>query len=432
MYHLNNRIAITLIIVLGFFIFGGCSGPRMTVESSINDNGTEEPQRIMINPLESGERGVSITWRTALGVEESFVQWGIAKPNPVTNFDRFQIKEASARQDTVRYDGQTSVFRSFRTKLSALEPGSTYMYRVGHDDAGWSEWIHFDLPQADPDSALTFIYLGDPQNDLHSQWSRTIRQAYSAAPDASFLLYAGDLVNRGFNDHEWFDWYRAGDFVHRMIPSIMTPGNHEYDYPDLTPLWQTNFTLPDNGPEGDDELYGACYYVDYPAVRIISLDGTTSENDSRLRAIQAEWLEEVLKATDKQWIILTLHQPFYSTKETRDNPQIREAYKDLLDEYGVDIVLQGHDHAYGRGMLDEEADGPGTTGTMYVVSVSGPKMYEIGDEKSWMQKQLDNTQMYQVITIDGDQLFFKSYTTTGTLFDEFKLKKSGENRVVLK
>lgn len=421
---------IIIILVLSVALFGGCANTH-TISDKVDGEINTEPERIVMNPLESAEQGVAITWRVSLEVEESFIQWGIAEPNPVTNLNKFQLKKADVRQDTVRYNENYSIFRSFRVKLDELQPGSTYMYRVGSDGASWSEWIQFDLPEADPDSAFTFIYLGDPQNDLYSQWSRTVRQAYSTAPDASFILYAGDIVNRGYNDSEWADWYRSADFIHRMIPSIMTPGNHEYEYPDITPLWRSHFTFPGNGPEEHKELHGASYYIDYPAVRIISLDGTTSEKDDQYRKVQAEWLEQVLQNNDKKWTILTLHQPFYSTKETRDNPQIREAYKHLLDKYGVDIVLQGHDHAYGRGMLDAEANSPGQQGTMYVVSVSGPKMYEIGDEKRWIQKQLENTQMYQVLTIDGDQLHFKSYTTTGELFDEFSLRKNNENRVVL-
>lgn len=417
---LNIKIA-----VLGVIFFCGSYGNIMMAQSDT------EPRRIMINPLESANTEMAVTWRTPLEVEESFVQWGEADPHPIEKSSDFENKKAVSRLDTVKYEGTASVYKSFRAKILDLQPGEQYMYRVGNEDEGWSEWIQFNMPVANPDSALTFIYLGDPQNDLKSQWSRTIRQAYATAPDASFILYAGDLVNRGYSDSEWKDWYQAGDFIHRMIPSIMTPGNHEYEYPDLTPLWRTNFTFPENGPEGNDELYGACYYIDYPAVRIISLDGTTSENDRQSRLLQAEWLEKVLRNTDKKWIILTLHQPFYSTKETRDNPQIRKAFKQLIDDYGVDIVLQGHDHAYGRGMLDKEAQSPGNTGIMYVVSVSGPKMYEIGDGKNWIQKQKENTQLYQTITLRENQLYFKSYTTTGELFDEFSLKKTSDGDNVL-
>lgn len=389
-----------------------------------------EPSRIILNPLESGHTGVSITWRCPREVKENYIQWKIADPHPIHSETILDQQNASFQLDTVTYEGKTGIFKSFRAQLTNLAPGTKYMYRVGSNSNQWSEWIQFHLPEASPDSIFSFIYFGDPQSDLHSQWSRTIRQAYSTAPESAFLLYAGDLVNRGYNDREWGDFYRAGDFIHRMIPSVMTPGNHEYEYPILSPLWKTHFTLPQNGPEEIKELYGACYYIDYPAVRIISLDGTRLENDRKLRKIQAKWLEKVLSVTDKKWIILTLHQPFYSTKASRDNPQIRKALKPLLDKYGVDLVLQGHDHAYGRGMLDENSKHPVKAGTMYVVSVSGPKMYEVGDQKEWMTKSTENTQLYQVIKINGNKLFFECYTTTGDLFDSFVLQK-GTNASIL-
>lgn len=400
-------------------------------QSTVVDSRVSEPERIILNPLETAATGVAVTWQMPLSVSENFVQWGKTVKNPVWETDDFNETTTVARVDTVSYEDETSIVKSFRAELSGLEPGESYMYRVGSDETAWSEWLQFNLPESDPDSLFKFIYMGDAQNDVFSQWSRTLREAYKTAPDASFIYYAGDLVNRGYNEEEWNDWFRSGEFIHRMIPSIMTPGNHEYDDLGLTPLWQTHFSLPHNGPKQSEDLKGATYFVDYPAVRIISIDGTTSEDNQYYRDIQAKWLEEVLKNTEQEWIVLTLHQPFFSTKETRDNPQIRDAYRSLLEDYGVDMVLQGHDHAYGRGMLPNSSNAPGKTGTMYVVSVSGPKMYDIGEEKSWMQKKLADTQLFQVITIHGEELNFKSYTTTGELFDEFILQKSsGDTRLI--
>ena len=400
----------------------------------IEAQGQNLPERIMINPLESAYTGVAVTWRNPVPETDQYIQWSIAHAHPVkmeaeANSNRrgdlssHYKKKAINRLDTVHYKGETSIFQSCRVALSDLTPGETYVYRVGSDASGWSEWIQFDLPSADPDSALTFIYMGDPQNDLHSQWSRTIRQAYATAPESDFILYAGDLVNKGYNDAEWKEWYDAGSFIHRMVPTISTAGNHEYTDVVLTPLWRSHFSLPGNGPEGIKELEGATYYIDYPSVRVISLDGEQIDEDPQMRLAMVKWLREVLENTKQKWVVMTMHYPFYSTKPDRSNPKLRNAFKPVVDEFGVDLILQGHDHGYGRGMLDESENGPSEEGTMYVVSVSGPKMYDVGHEK-WMQARGENLQLYQVITIKGDKLEYRSYTTDGKLFDSFKLEKA--------
>ncbi|GAA5224733.1 purple acid phosphatase family protein [Membranihabitans marinus] len=403
-------------------LFCGLNGTQAYGQSD------QSPSRIMLNPLEEGHTGVSVTWRVPMAVNEGVIQYGPAIPNPVVDLSIFESKEADMRIDTVEYNGVTLITKNFRVKIDGLTPGIKYMYRVGNPEDGWSEWIQFDLAVDHPDSSFTFIYLGDPQNDLHSQWSRVLRQAYATVPHAKFLLYAGDLVNKGYNDVEWGDWYKAGGFIHRTVPSIMTPGNHEYTNVILSPLWRTHFTLPENGPEGEEALYGACYYIDYPSVRVISLDGEQIDEDPELRLAQVEWLEAVLEETKQPWTILTLHYPFYSTKPNRDNPKLRKAFKPILDKYNVDLVLQGHDHGYGRGMLDEK--GPGNEGTMYVVSVSGPKMYDVGD-LDWMQKGGSNLQLYQVLTTDNDVLQYRSYTADGKLYDAFDLQKSSEGNILI-
>ena len=81
----------------------------------------------------------------------------------------------------------------------------------------------------------------------------------------------------------------------------------------------------------------------------------------------------------------------FSPGSDRDNKELRELWKPILDEYKVDLVLSGHDHTYARtGQVDtqdlknvpsgyQQAYDP-NIGTVYVVSVSGPKMYGIPKE----------------------------------------------------
>ena len=52
-------------------------------------------------------------------------------------------------------------------------------------------------------------------------------------------------------------------------------------------------------------------------------------------------------------------------------------------------------------------------------------MYSVNNNPVF-EKMLENTQLYQVIGIDGDTLTYRSYSATGKLFDGFQLKKSDE------
>src|SRR5699024_8144732 len=158
MKHIAKKMVLGLL-----FFYGGYSNTLSAQSDTV-------PRQVMINPLESANTGVAITWRNALEVEENVVQWGIAHPHPINDLSDFSHQKAVSRLDTATYEGTAAVVKSFRTTISGLQPGQEYLYRVGSEANGWSEWIQFDLPDAHPDSALTFIYLGDPQNDLKSQW----------------------------------------------------------------------------------------------------------------------------------------------------------------------------------------------------------------------------------------------------------------------
>lgn len=49
------------------------------------------------------------------------------------------------------------------------------------------------------------------------------------------------------------------------------------------------------------------------------------------------------------WIIVMFHKPFYSSLTSHIQEYImREKYQPVFDKYGVDLVLQGHNHIYDR------------------------------------------------------------------------------------
>jgi 3',5'-cyclic AMP phosphodiesterase CpdA len=246
------------------------------------------------------------------------------------------------------------------------------------------------------------------------------------------MLYAGDLINRAGRDIEWDEWFKSGSWLLATVPQVMTPGNHDYANQKPGAHWNQQFTLPTNGPAG---LEGTCFYIDYPNLRLISIDSAAGseledENGVPLQS-QKVWLDSVLSTNTAKWVVVTTHLPFYSTKDTRDNPQLRRHFQPILEKYHVDLVLTGHDHAYGRGRA---SDNPLIKpSVVYVVSVSGPKLYPAGT-KTWMEKSGGNLQLFQEISITDNRLFFKSVTANGILFDAFSIerKKNGKKKFVEK
>lgn len=377
------------------------------------------PDRVILNLTEEPSTSAAVTWRTDTTVNSAIVE--LQKAGPIVDNKASVVFPAETVTRNYSWYGEAEVVSNHHScRLTGLEPGQKYIYRVGTDKS-WSEWFQFQTPSEDA-SRFSFLYFGDPQTDLKSRWARVIRQAFMHSPDCAFMLYAGDLINRAGRDSEWHEWFLAGSFIYGTVPQLMTPGNHDYNDLILDPHWNAQFTLPTNGPKG---LEGTCYAANYKNLKIISFD---SAADSELEnedgyALQAQkaWLDSVLQTNTKEWVIVTTHLPFYSPKESRDNKLLRKHFQPILEKHKVDLVLTGHDHSYGRGRT---TDSPGNGHeVMYVVSVSGPKMYEAGD-KAWMEYSGAFKQLYQVITIDGNELGFQSFTADGDLFDEFKLKKN--------
>lgn len=383
-----------------------------------------EPDRVILNVTEDPLHTLAVNWRTDTTIADGVVQYAIATHGPEFNQDSLITTiEASSEALTVSREGEPVVAAHYHAaELSGLQPGERYVYRVGRDPY-WSEWYQVSMPSQD--GPISFIYFGDAQNDIKSMWSRVVREAYHSLPKIDFMLHAGDLINKYDRDADWGEWFYAGSFIHAMVPGVMTPGNHEYHNggAELSPQWRPQFNLPENGPKGLEET---CYAINYPEMKVISLDAEQIDESETYRQAQVHWLDSVLTNDPRKWTVITFHYPVFSTKPNRDNVALRKNFKPLFDKHHVDLVLQGHDHAYGRGMVGNVPTGAslrdGEFGTVYVVSVSGPKMYDVSDAV-WMDRKAGNTQLFQLITISGDTAVYQARTANGTLYDAFDLIK---------
>ncbi|PWJ59321.1 calcineurin-like phosphoesterase family protein [Dyadobacter jejuensis] len=387
------------------------------------------PDRVILGWKGDPAHSQAVNWRT-----DSTITEGIAAIHEADASPDFQAHAKIIKAQNLPTTIEGKSVMNHEVNFTDLKPATQYVYRVG-DGKYWSEWFHFTTAsdKADP---VSFIYFGDAQNDLRSMWSRTIRGAFSNVPKANFIVHAGDLINRANADNEWGEWFEAGGWINGMIPSLSTPGNHEYYRDDqkkafVSQQWRPQFALPENGPSGFTET---AYHIDYQGIKLISIDSQGAMLDSMSMLNQAKWMEAVLKENTNKWTVVFHHHPIYSTKNGRDNDDWREIMEPLYKKYGVDIVLQGHDHTYGRGInMPEGQSRKKPDGPIYVVSVSGPKMYDIGLQ-NWMDRAASNTQLYQIIDIANDKLSYKAFTVTGELYDNFELTKDkkGVNTLIEK
>lgn len=348
----------------------------------------------------------SIQWRTALGSANTRLRYAAEGAAPV-------VVEATSKElhtPDVANDPRTL---RHTVALDGLQPGTTYHYTIG-DGGTWGQERSFTTAPDQPE-AFTFIYMGDAQNGLDT-WGTLVRQAHADHPQAAFYVMAGDLVNWGERRDDWDLLFQNAEGVYDTRPLVPAIGNHEVDQ-GRAELYVDQFDLPRNGPQGVEPE--RVYSMEYADAQFVVLDSNLPPEQ------QTAWLDETLGASDATWKFVVYHHPLYSTKpDDRGQPELKAAWAPVFEKHGVDLVLQGDDHAYlrtfpmkGDQVVDSPAEGP-----VYIMSVSGTKMYRQSDAP-YIAKRFTDIATYQVIDIDGNRLDYRAYTVDGTVMDEFRIEK---------
>lgn len=456
---INNRLGVCMSrltrLVCAIIIFSLCSVATAQNGSVLGVPPWQQaslwPDRIIQNLSAAPASEIAINWRTDNNVASTIAQ--IAPATADARFDAVAVTVVARTEpvylNTAVVDGVAmaapdnfglGVVHYHSVVFDGLQPDTLYAYRVQGAGGAWSEWIQTrTAPAAGP---VKFAYFGDAQNGILSHWSRVVRAAFSKAPDARFFLHAGDLVNRAARDFEWAEWFRAGSIVHSSIPSVVVVGNHEvqpYGFEEqrservLSHLWRPQFSLPEDAtlPASLQEtVYDIRYNQD---IHLFVLNSLSRENEA-----QANWLDRKLAASDARWKFVTFHYPIFSSAGNRDSADRRDLLLPILQKHSVDLVLQGHDHTYARGAIGQSPERlalgrDAQVDVMFVNSVSGAKMYELkpdgwdsyADYGVTLQKAAENTQFYQIITVDGARLTYEAYTADDQLYDYFEMVKGG-------
>ncbi len=357
------------------------------------------PHRVLLTLGDSLELSRNVSWQAGEDVRPAWIELAC-------------LTDSS---DTVRIAAQGEVFRSrsgqaayYVARLNRLQPDAEYAYRAVTDGQA-SPWYHFRT-YAEGRSDMTFLYVGDVQDTIGGQANRFLREALQRHPQSELLVCGGDLTERPTDQH-WAETFRDIDSVSQAMPLLCVTGNHDYLKGVIMRLehrFPLVFSYFLNAKVGDNMVYTTCY----GPVQFFLLD---SNREFPYLSTQRQWLKEQLQQSHARWKILVLHHPLYSIKGANNLIQ-RWMFNDLAEKYGVDLVLQGHEHAYARMTND------GST-PVYTVSHCSPKNYRIEFDDRFDKFGI-SSRYYQTVSISGDTLTMAAYEVySHSLYDSLRIVK---------
>ena len=344
---------------------------------------------------------------------------------------------------------------SNKVTVGSLSPDTSYTYRVG-DGTSWSPVYTFRTQSTA--KGFSFAAFGDPQigasgNVANDQagWAKTLNKVLSKFPAVNFLFSMGDQVNdydhlvAQQNEYQaFFNPASASDYLQTHILAAFS-GNHDfqmgkyysfhYSQPNLSTLGQTQTnSVPDNN--GD-------YWFRYGNTLFMVLEGNNfydvSAHDSFLK-------QAVAASPDAKWKVVSFHQAPYSeanhdgaTSADDDVMFMRKNWTKLMDKYGVDVVLNGHDHYYTRS-FQMYAGSPVNTvktnqvtnpkGTVYFTldSGSGSKYYKYNttaDHSFSAFGWQNNVPTYSIVKVTDGTFSVTTYSmSSDTPIDTYTIQKT--------
>lgn len=286
-------------------------------------------------------------------------------------------------------------------RLRNLLPGHYYRYRTWTDNEA-SEWHVFFMQDA-ANSDASFLYMGDIQDTIGGIANQLLKAAFRANPDAEFFVCGGDLTERP-TDAYWGETFASLDSIAQSVPVLTVTGNHDY-LKGLVCTLERRFSLIHSfyldSMVGENQVYT----VRYKDLQLFCLD---SNREFPYLWTQRQWLQEKLAASQAKWKVVVLHHPLYSVRGSMNNLIQRWMFDDLIRDHDVDLVLQGHEHAYAR------IGGRPT----YIISHCSPKGYRINPPEGRFDKIEKDIRTYQKVRICGDTLFMTAFNAVeGTLID---------------
>lgn len=338
--------------------------------------------------------------------------------------------EPADKPPAAKYTGPTDL-TIFRAELTKLTPGTEYEFTIGLSAPTW----RFRTMPAKATKAFHFTSGGDVGIGPHAVANNKV----AAGQDPMFALVAGDLgYDNGVSGDtalKFIQNYAATmtDTQGRLIPLVTCLGNHEVRGGYAKTLKEATFFTPLFGGLYSETGYTTLDFGDY--LSLVLLD---SGHCSPIGGEQTVWLEKALKdRAGKPHLIAVTHVPCYPSYRVPEGKggkfgtgeEQRKHWCPLFDKYGVDVVLEHHDHTFKRtrpltdGKVDEATGitylGDGSWGKLRI-----PKTPEL---RSYLE-EVSGSYHISMHRLEAEQRFHLAFGETGKVLDVYRTAKKPRHR----
>lgn len=313
--------------------------------------------------------------------------------------------------------------------VCGLEPGRTYYYAVGGGSPEILSAVQ-SFTTVPATGKITVGILGDARDKV-DVWQTVQRRMRDLS--VNLQITTGDLVFTGTQQSLYDTWlgaiWKDPSAADKYITlgqqmMVMVAGNHEND----AARFFGAFALPGAGEFAETYASfdaGNAHFVVLDDQPLALLAGGEHAN------AMLTWLKDDLAAADSNrdtipFVVVVHHRGLFTTSSHADDSDVldlRAILAPLYDASHVDLVVNGHDHAYERSkVLRAGADPRGAPaladpgkGTVYVVNAgAGASAYGVG-EASFIEKSATFGKgtsfdgVYGVLTLEGRKLTMTSY-----------------------
>ncbi|KAG6583195.1 Calcineurin-like phosphoesterase [Phytophthora cinnamomi] len=432
---------------------------------------------------EEAGTGMTISWTTFVLEKNPAVWIGTSKANVA------KVKGAEIETKSYYKDNDYELY-SYHAVVTGLKANTEYFYKVGSaSKAKFQSFVSsFKTARAAGDeSPFTIAVYGDMGADANSV--ATNKYVNSLVDEVDFVYHLGDIsyadndfltaknVFGFFYEQVYNKFMNSMSNVMRQMAYMVLVGNHEAECHSPTCLlskskkdqlgnysaFNSRFRMPSAESGGVLNMW---YSYEYGTVHFTSLSSETDYPNAPSNAYftkrkygkfgnQLAWLEADLKAADANrenvpWLVVGIHRPMYTIRSCDANGvpnndyearNVQEAFEALFIKYKVDLVLQGHVHAYERhyptanssavmdGVSKDDATYTNPQAPVYVISgaAGGPEghfKYKNPPSPEWLVL-MDNKHfgISKLFVTPTNLTLTMIESATGTVYDEFSIVK---------